>query len=391
MNRREEIEKKESLTLASYACKSTDSIGREYTEDKDDYRTEFQRDRDRIWHTEAFLRLQGKTQVFMVGEGDHYRNRLTHTTEVQQVGRDLARALALNEDLAESIALAHDLGHTPFGHAGQDALNEMMQQFGKHFEHNQQSKRVVEQFESPYPDFPGLNLTWEVREGLSKHTTLYDQQGKIQKINTLEAQVVNIADEISYHHHDIADGVRSGLISVAELIHLPLISECYTRVLKRYGPDLSADMLIKRLLKEILNLLIIDVIETTQMRIRELGIKTLEHVKTTKDNIVSFSDIRKKQTRELAKFLYMRVYTAPRVQQHTEEGKRIIKQLFQYLYDHPDRMLPTHAQKVKDGMNKEDVVKDYIAGMTDRFALEQYQKFFPRQKIKAIQMPLLGE
>jgi dGTPase len=160
---------------------------------------------------------------------------------------------------------------------------------------------------------------------------------------------------------------------------------------ERYGPDLSADMLVKRLLKEVLNLLIIDVIETTQTRIRELGIKTLEQVKKTKENIVSFSDIRKKQTRELANFLYTRVYTAPKVQQHTEEGKRIIKQLFQYLYDNPEKMLPAHAQKVKDGMPKEDAVKDYIAGMTDRFAIEQYQKFFPRQKIKAIQMPLISE
>jgi len=391
MTRREEIENNEMLILASYACKSRDSLGREYAEEQDVYRTDFQRDRDRILHTEAFLRLQGKTQVFMVTEGDHYRNRLTHTTEVQQVGRDLSRALALNEDLAESIALAHDLGHTPFGHAGQDALHVMMQQFGKHFEHNEQSRRIVEQFESPYPDFPGLNLTWEVREGLLKHTPVYDQRGKIQKINTMEAQVVNIADEISYYHHDLADGLRSQLITIQDIIQLPLITACYQQVLRKYGQDLSTDILIKRLLKEMMHLLIMDVIETSHTHIKEWNIRTLQQVKTTQNHIVSFSDVRKKQTRELAHFLYEHVYTAPKVQQHTEEGEKIIKHLFQYFYDHPEKMLPEHAQKVKDGIPKEDVVRDYIAGMTDRFAIEQYQTFFPRQKMKAIQLQLISE
>lgn len=392
VTRREEIERNESKVLMSYACKASDSLGREYGESPDDYRTCFQRDRDRIIHTRAYRREQGKTQVFTTGENDHYRNRLTHTNEVQQISRDIARSLGLNEDLAEAIALAHDLGHTPFGHAGEEAMNEKMMSFGKHFEHNEQSLRIVELLESPYPEFEGLNLSAEVREGLAKHQTVYDQQGSLQKVNTLEAQVVNLADELAYNHHDLDDGLHSGLITINHdtLPQLPTIMrEAVGQVLQKYGDTLPQKKFYKRVLTVILNVMIVDVITETRTRIQRLQLQKLDDVKKQSEVIVGFSPIMENKVRELRKFLYRNVYDSQQVKAGSEEGKRIVHALFDHYMEHPEELSIDDRDRISRGEAPEDVVKDFIAGMTDRFAIEQYRKL--GRTVKAIQLTLLGE
>lgn len=347
--------------LASYAVKK--STGREYSEKEDPFRSPFERDRQRIIHSKAFRRLSGKTQVFVATFGDHYRDRLSHTLEVAQIARDIARRLHVNEDLAEAIALAHDLGHPPFAHAGEEELNRIMKKFDSHFEHNEQSKRVVETREDRYPNFRGLNLTYEVREGLAKHQTHYDQRGRKISAKTLEAQVADLADEIAYHHHDLDDGFRSRLFSFQDLRKLSLwkkaekelkgVSEKYLRYLG---------------ISKIIGMLISDVCETTLRNIRRYKIQTLDDVLRFPRSLVHFSPKIARQVQELRKFLLTKMYRSPQVIHHSKRGQRIIRSLFHTFYKKPN-LLPSKVRATLKKERKEMVLKDYIAGMTDSYAI----------------------
>lgn len=320
--------------------------GRAFPEKSDPTRTEFQRDRDRIIHSKAFRRLSGKTQVFVATYGDHFRDRLSHTLEAAQVARDLARSLRLNEDLCEAIALAHDLGHTPFGHAGEYTLNEIMQKFGRHFEHNEQSKLVVERLEKLFPNFDGLNLTYEVREGLAKHQTLYDQRTKRIKKKTPEAQVVDIADEIAYHNHDLDDGLRSGLFTLRDVQRLQLWREAAAIVRKKYGDIRDPVVFRHRIISQLISLMIADVL----------------------NHPISFSANFEKKVAQLREFLWNRMYQSPQVLKHSRRGQKILKKLFWHFYKHPKLMPKRFYEKIGKPDPLEVVVKDYVAGCTDVYA-----------------------
>ena len=367
-----QLTQKEVRCLATYATKSGESAGRRHPEAVDDERSCFQRDKDRIIHSKAFRRLDEKTQVFVAGSGDHYRTRLTHTLEVAQVARDIARRLDLNEDLCEAIALAHDLGHPPFGHAGEEALNDMMHGFGGHFEHNEQSRRVVEILERSYPDFDGLNLTIEVLEGLMKHQTAWDQAGKAFDVSAhLEAQVVNVADEIAYTNHDMDDGLRSGLISLKQLRKFKLWQEGEREVLEKYGKKLNEDILISRVISSIISMMIEDFCGQTIKNIKSNKIKTIADVKKHQGTIAEFSERMKIIIKELRQFLFENFYLNPMIEAFTLKGKWMIKKLFEYYYKNPSSF-PKSAR-----MNKETrviAIKDYIAGMTDRFLIQEFKK-----------------
>ncbi|MEK7524094.1 MAG: deoxyguanosinetriphosphate triphosphohydrolase [Patescibacteria group bacterium] len=367
-----QLEDHEKHTLAHYAVMSSKSAGRQFPEPEDPTRTVFQRDRDRIIHSKAFRRLSGKTQVFLANYGDHFRDRLSHTLEVAQVARDLARNLRLNEDLCEAIALAHDLGHPPFAHYGQDTLNEIMQKFGFHFEHNEQSKRVVEKLEKQFPNFEGLNLTYEVRQGLAKHQTLYDQENKLVTGKTLEAQVVDLADEIAYHNHDLDDGIRSKLFGLRELRRLAIWKESEKFVFKKYGKKIDALVLCSRAVSHIISMMITNVIETSSKNIIRLRIRTLDDVLKQEKNLVCFSPDFQKKVAQLRQFLWDGMYQSPRVLKYMRRGQRIIKKLFWNFYKKP-QLLPEHfREKIGPAAPLEIIVKDYVAGCTDQFATQLY-------------------
>ena len=347
--------------LASYAQKNATSRGRQYSENTDPNRLPFQRDRDRIIHTTAFRRLKGKMQVISPGVGDHFRNRLSHTIEVVQIARDLARELQLNEDLAEAIALAHDLGHPPFGHAGEQALDREMRRFKKHFDHNQQSLRVVTYFERRYPDFPGLNLSLEVIEGIAKHETFFDRPGEGSIFSPhLEAQLVDIADEIAYLSADLEDGLRGGFFSIKDLQEVEICAE----VIGTLSTDLQQHR--STIIRAVVSRLFHQIVEDSKANLKHYQIKTLQDVQKSKARIVIFSDVFWEPFSALKKFLLDRYYHAPAVLKMTREGEVIIEQLFNLLYRHPEKMpvafLPEDALEVR--------VCDYIAGMTDGFSRE---------------------
>lgn len=323
------------------------TLGREFPEKSDPTRTEFQRDRDRIIHSKAFRRLSGKTQVFVATYGDHFRDRLTHTLEVAQVARDMARSLRLNEDLCEAIALAHDLGHPPFGHAGEATLNEIMREFGLHFEHNEQSKRIVEKLEKLFPNFDGLNLTHEVREGLAKHQTLYDQKTKKIKNKTLEARVVDLADEIAYHNHDLDDGLRSELFTLRDVGRLALWKEAALAVQKKYGKIEDPVVFRHRVVSQLISLMITNVLKH---RIR-------------------FSQSFQRKVIELRKFLWNRMYQSSKVLVHSRRGQKILKRLFWKLYKNPKLMPKRFWERIDTPDPLEVIVKDYVAGCTDQYAM----------------------
>ena len=373
---REELERIEAERLAPYAMKSRDSRGRKYPEEEHPYRSAFQRDRDRIVHTTAFRRLEYKTQVFVNYEGDYYRTRLTHTLEVAQIGRTIARALRANEDLVEAIALAHDLGHTPFGHSGEEALHELMSDHGG-FDHNRQSLRIVEELEERYPDFRGLNLTWEVREGIIKHRTEYDQGSGLgyepEKRATLEGQIVNAADEIAYTTHDLDDGLRAGLIAPEELAGIALWEEVLDSVGIR-GEEFT-EMNRHRIIRRLIGFEVTDVIKATNRGLEETGVRSVEEVRALPENVVGFSEEMAAKNRELKDFLMANLYRHYRVMRMAAKAKRFISQLFQAYVSEP-RQLPDHIQRRLREDNLYRVVCDYIAGMTDRFALEEYKKLF---------------
>jgi len=373
---RHDLEEFEAQHLALYAVKSRDSRGRVHAEPEHPYRTAFQRDRDRIIHTTAFRRLEYKTQVFVNYEGDYYRTRLTHSIETSQIGRTMARALGLNEDLTEAISLAHDLGHTPFGHSGEVALNEVMQAYGG-FNHNYQSVRIVERLEQRYPQFPGLNLTWEVREGIVKHTTEYDVSDAVEyepdRHATLEGQLVNAADEIAYSTHDLDDGLRSEMIQPADLHDVRIWREVLDGlgVLERDFTDVARHQVVRYLI----NREVSDVIQTISQRLQEFGIHSPQAVREAAQNLVGFSPEMQARNRELKDFLLDRLYRHHRVMRMQVKAQRLIRRLFEAYRDEP-RQLPLEVQARFAHEQPERVICDYIAGMTDRFAIQEYQNLF---------------
>ena len=371
--------------LAAYALKSTESFGRQFPEDISNNRTEFQRDRERIIHSTAFRRLEYKTQVFVNHEGDMYRTRLTHTIEVAQIARAAARALKINEDLTEAISLAHDLGHTPFGHAGQDTLNICMQDFGG-FEHNIQSLRIIDKLENKYASFPGLNLCFETREGLLKKCSLSRAKklGDIgrrfidKKQSSLEAQLTNVCDEIAYNNHDIQDGIRAKKIFIEQLEDVPIFYQQMKLVLNKY-PSISGSKIVNETVRLIINLLVNDLINNTKSNIKNESITNFNEVRDHDKSLVSFSEEVKKSNMVLKRFLYANLYKHPDVIKMTEEANKIIKNLFS-AYNNDINLLPKdfytyNLEKINSGF-KERVICDYIAGMTDRFAQQEHKKLF---------------
>lgn len=384
---RQEFEENELKYLASYAMKARQSRGRKYPEEEHLYRTCFQRDRDRVIHSGAFRRLEYKTQVFVNHEGDYYRTRLTHTLEVAQISRSIARALRLNEDLTEAIALAHDLGHTPFGHSGEAALNEKMEEYGESFEHNRQSWRVVDKLEKKYPGFPGLNLSWEVREGIIKHITSYDHP-EIKEFNpdkspTLEAQIVNVADEIAYTNHDLDDGLTSGYINEEELSGISLWREVY-EVTKKDNPQLNRETWKYQTVKSLINKQVSDLIINTDNNLVKFKIKDIEDVHKA-PIVIQFSAEMEEKNAHLKKFLLEHLYRHYKVMRMVDKSKRFIKELFDIYINCPQQLPPDEQKKIA-GLNKKSeiarIICDYIAGMTDRSVQDEYIKLFmPYEKV----------
>ncbi len=373
---REDLERCEAATLAPYGFHSRHSQGRAFPEEEASYRTRFQRDRDRILHTNAFRRLEYKTQVFVYAEGDYYRTRLTHTLEVAQIGRSLATALGANEVLVEAICLAHDLGHPTFGHAGEYMLNQLMADHGG-FDHNKQSLRIVEKLEHRYPDFEGLNLSWEVLEGIVKHETSYDVADATRFAphlrGTLEAQLANPADELAYSAHDLDDGLYSGLIRPQDLSGLKL----WEQVKESVGWD-GTDydkMWRHRIVRRLLGLLIDDAIAETAQRLEAAAPASADDVRALPDNVVALSSEMGERLAELKRFLLERLYRHPRVMRMQIKAERIIRALFEAYVAEP-RQLPYEEQAKLESRSLHRVVCDYIAGMTDRYALQEYAKLF---------------
>lgn len=382
LRKREELEIREQKILASYAVKSTESTGRVRAEEEDPYRTCFQRDRDRIIHCKAFRRLHEKTQVFIASEGDHYRNRMTHSVECSQISRAICRTFGLNEDLAEAISLAHDLGHTPFGHAGEFVMDSILRQFGLHFEHNEQSLRIVEKLEKMYPDYDGLNLTKEVLDGMLKHRTPYDQP-KISFVRSahLEGQVVDLADEIAYTSADIDDGLRSGMFGFEDIRSVPVLCEILERVLSRHGgADVRGaaefdESLRGRVSSIFLNMMVEDVYGESLWRLEKNRIADLNDVRNFDGILVSFSEGFRVSLADVRKFLMERFYYSPKVRDQTERGQQVIRELFEIFYAQPDLLPEKMRRFISAGERKEIIAKDYIAGMTDVYAEKIFQKF----------------
>jgi dGTPase len=365
--------------LASYAANPGRSIGRLLSEPAPAGRTEFQRDRDRIIHSTAFRRLEYKTQVFVNHEGDLFRTRLTHSIEVAQIGRSIARNLGLNEDLVEAISLAHDLGHTPFGHAGQDELNDCMKAYGG-FEHNLQSLRVVDLLEQRYGAFDGLNLCFETREGILKHCSLKNAEtlGLVgarflkKQRPSLEAQLANLADEIAYNNHDVDDGFRSGLISIEQLSSVPLFSQHLDGVRNLY-PDLVDRRLIHETVRRMINTLVSDLTEQSRALIAEHGPGSNEEVRTMPP-LIGFSPGLREEQYELKVFLRKNLYQHYRVARMSNKARRITRDLFQAFLAEP-RLLPPEFQARLD-VDGPRAVADYVAGMTDRYAIREHRRLF---------------
>ena len=376
---RDDIEARERATLAPYAMASGASRGRVHADEEHPYRTAYQRDRDRVIHTTAFCRLEYKTQVFVYHEGDHYRNRLTHSVEVAQIGRTLARALGVNEDLAEAICLAHDLGHPAFGHTGEQTLNELMADHGG-FDHQRQTMRIVTLLEDRYLDFPGLNLTYEVREGLVKHDTDYDVTNATgyepEKAGTLECQLANLADEIAYNAADLEDGLRSGLLDPLAVRDLAV----WEGVMASLGEQVDCrldDLLRTRAIRRLIGVEITDAITTTAESVAALGAQSVEEIRGVGHNVAGFSAERLAMNRELKAFLMSNFYRHPRVVRMAVKAQRLLTALFEAYVTEPQQ-LPLEIQaRIRRGPDSpQRVICDYIAGMTDRYAISEYQKLF---------------
>ena len=377
--------------LAAYACRPEDSRGRLHPEPESPYRSVFQRDRDRIIHSSAFRRLQYKTQVFVYHEGDHYRTRLTHSLEVAQIARSIARRLGLNEDLAEALALAHDLGHTPFGHAGEEALNEVMKEFGG-FRHNDQTLRVLTKLEHRYAEFDGLNLTWEALEGIAKHNgplkgeltpTLanYVKQHDLELATwpSAEAQVAALADDIAYDNHDTDDGLRAGLFAIADLAEVPLLGPVFAEIDKLH-PGIEETRRTHEAIRRLIDRMIGDVVEESRRRIAALKAQSATDIRRHSAAVIAFSARMREQERGLRRFLFERMYRHYRVNRMASKARRIVQELFRLLLAEP-QCLPTEWQSLAAGAGTREtarVVADYIAGMTDRFALDEHYRLFDR-------------
>ena len=373
---RNSLEQQERDILATYAQFSGSSRGRQYPEESAPWRTEYQRDRDRVIHSRAFRRLEYKTQVFLNGSGDHFRTRLTHTIEVAAIARNMARALRLNEDLAETIALAHDLGHSPFGHTGEDVLNRLMQDFGG-FEHNRQSLRIVEELEQKYPGFPGLNLTWEVREGLNKHHTEFDHPESDPAFPgpsaSLEAQAADLADEIAYYSHDLDDGLDSGLLNEEELQrHVTFWRYASESVEREHGilPDECRWYFIIRC---IIDQEVRDVVTTTEEAIKSSGVRTADEARQRETSLVQYSATRREWNQELRLYLYANLYANPKVCEPNRRSARLLEHLFGYYRDRPQELGRQSRDRLRH-CGPERAICDYLSGMTDRFALLDYQR-----------------
>jgi dGTPase len=368
------------MTLASFAAHPEQTRGRKVIEQESPTRNVFQRDRDRIIHSTAFRRLEYKTQVFVNHEGDLFRTRLTHSIEVAQLTRGIARTLGLHEDLAEAIALAHDLGHTPFGHAGQDALNQCMRDYGG-FEHNLQSLRVVDVLENRYASFDGLNLTFEVREGILKHCSRKnaEQLGDVgerflrKESPSLEAQITNFADEIAYNNHDVDDGLRSGLITIQQLSDIQLFAENMAEVKLLYG-DIEEKRLVHETIRRMINVLVVDLCEQSQQAIAKLNPVTIDDVRKSPVYLVGFSQAIAEKNLELKQFLLKHLYRHYKVNRMSAKAGRIIEELFTAFIQSPNLMPHEHQQAAKQDQAR--AVADYIAGMTDRYAIREHRRLF---------------
>lgn len=369
----------ERADLAGYACRSAFSRGRRHGEEFRDNRPVFERDRDRIVHCAAFRRLEYKTQVFVNHEGDYYRTRLTHSLEVAQIGRAIARRLRLNEDLTEALALAHDLGHTPFGHTGEEVLNRLMENFGG-FEHNLQSFRVVDELEERYPGFNGLNLSWEVREGIIKHSSPYDVPGATMAeflpgtVPSIEAQIINYADEIAYNNHDIDDGLKSGYITLEMLSKVELWRETSAAVKARY-PAIDDRRLAFQTISALIGLLIGDLCATITDNLTRYAIAALDDLRMVNRPVAHFSEAITLRNLELKRFLFEHLYRHYRVDKMRVKSELFITRLFETYLRFPNLLPPAYRSRV-ERFPLERVVCDYIAGMTDRFALDEYKRLF---------------
>ena len=394
MKIREQLEDIEESTLAAYASKSAQSIGRTlHGDEPDEFRTAFQRDRDRILYSKAFKDLQYKTQVFLITEGDFYRTRLTHTLEVAQHARTLARAIRLNEDLCEAIAYAHDLGHTPFGHTGETTLNELMKKEGG-FEHNLQSLRIVDLLEKRYKAYDGLNLCFETREGIARHSTAYDhpivpREFRIYLSPTLEAQIVNIADPLAYCAHDLEDALTAGYLSMNDIPKMenPLVDRVLIKCGDRYPGFDNADAIIRArlLVRTLIEETNIMVIKQTHDNLRRLKIKTRQEVRKAETPIVTAPNRDWANVNQLKNFLFENVYKRPQVCIMNEKGRLIISRIFHHLEEKPD-MLPSVFKsrfiQTKDKKTRRRIIADYLSGMTDRYAMDLYQMMFePYEKV----------
>jgi dGTPase len=378
---REGMEASERAVLAPFAEKSGDSRGRKYSEPSHAFRTEFQRDRARIIHSRAFRRMEYKTQVFLNGTGDHLRTRLTHSIEVASISRTIARALGLNEDLAEAIALAHDLGHAPFGHSGEEMLAECMRDHGG-FDHNRQSVRVVELLEDPYPNFPGLNLTFEVREGLRKHGAFHEMEERTgpqirpalqsYRCPSLEAQVADLADEITYYSHDLDDAVDFEILNAAQLEKNEVWRRSLRAVLARY-PDAREPELHKLIIRDIIDTEVRDLVSTSAKSIADAGAQSADEVRQQSVPLIRYSDDFFQANRDLREFLYRNVYYDPRVSEVNRRACEMLRQVFQVYLADPDKLGETAAKRIEaEGLHR--TVCDYIAGMTDRYLMEEHAR-----------------
>ena len=375
-------ERWEEERLAPWGMRSARSRGRRFAEEEHPYRTRYQRDRDRVVHCSSFRRLEYKTQVFVNHEGDNYRTRLTHTLEAAQIGRTVARMLGVNEELTECLALGHDLGHTPFGHSGERVMDELMRDHGG-FEHNRQTLRILELLERRYPEFPGLNLTWEVREGVIKHQPEADTAAPAEyapgECPALEAQLVDCVDEIAYNNHDIDDGLTSGMITVEQIRSVRLFREAHDEVLPRSGGD--ARVARHQAVRSIINRCTMDLVAGTHQALCQARVESVEDVRQAPRRLVGFTPPLSERVRELKDFLLNNMYRHYRVVRMGDKAARLLRDLFQVYVNEPLQLPPHYQQRIgEDGVHR--VVCDYIAGMTDRFALDEHRKLFdPRVRV----------
>jgi dGTPase len=375
---RQELEQIERQILAPYAQFSGDTRGREHKEAPPEWRTHYQRDRDRVIHSRAFRRLEYKTQVFLNGTGDHLRTRLTHTIEVAAIARNIASALKLNTDLVETIALAHDLGHSPFGHKGETVLARLMKGHGG-FEHNQHSLRIVEELEQKYPSFPGLNLSWEVREGLAKHHTTYDHPEKRKgfgaKNSSLEAQIANLADEITYYSHDLDDGLDSGLLSEKELTASVRVWAHAAKLVKKEFGSLPDESRRYFTIRTIIDMQIRDVVENSERLIQKAGIQSADEARFHAKTLIAYSPERRALNLELRNYLYKNLYYNPVVHEPNLRAVKMLEQLFKYFLAHPKEIGESSRKRIKKS-GRHRAVCDYLAGMTDRYVMLESKRIF---------------